>query len=160
MKKRELAATEQTAEQACKIAMALLSRRDHCQSELLQKMKLRGFSEDLAQIAVEYCQKHGWLNEANYARVYVRQRAQKGYGARRIYQELQQRVLDEDDISLAFSEFDQEHEWDWFESARHAREKRFGLTRAAEYKEKQKQKAWLYRRGFCSDEIEYALENR
>lgn len=148
-----------TEEQARKIAVDLLSRRDHCRLELLQKLQQRGFSTEQGSEAVAYCVENLWLNEASYARGYVRQRASKGYGEVRIRQELQQREISDEDIANAFAELEQEHELDWFESAKQVRQKRFGVELPQEMKLRQKQQAYLYRRGFSSEQIRYACSD-
>lgn len=150
---------ERTLEQAKKVAVDLLSRREHCRLELKQKLLQRGFSSELIIQTIAYCLENQWLNEANYARIFVRQRALKGYGPSRIRQELQQCELGETDVMAAFNELEQEAEVDWFESAKWVREKRFGSSWPNDFKQQKKQQAYLYRRGFNTEQIRYACSN-
>lgn len=142
--------------QAVSVAVDLLSRRDHYKQELLLKLQQRGFYPEVLELAVQRCEAEGWLREANYARIYVRQRAHKGYGPKRIQQELQQRGISSVDRQLAFESLEQEECFDWFESAKCQKEKKFGLEVASDFRLKQKQQAYLYGRGFSSEQIRYA----
>ncbi|GGA72574.1 regulatory protein RecX [Neiella marina] len=141
---------------AVQTATAILARRDHCRRELFQKLQLRGFDSNIITEAIEYCIDQNWLNEAEYARIYIRQRSQRGYGAIRIQQELQQKGLDSDLIHRALMEF----EGDWFELALLQRQKRFGEYWPSEFKQQQKQQRHLFLRGFNQEQIQYACQRQ
>ncbi|MBD1389163.1 regulatory protein RecX [Neiella sp. HB171785] len=141
---------------AVQAATAILSRRDHCRKELFQKLQLRGFDTDIIAQTIQYCVEQNWLNEAEYARIYTRLRAERGYGANRIRQELQQKGLDSGLIQQALMAF----EGDWFELALLQRQKRFGEFWPTEFKLQQKQQRHLFQRGFSQEQIHYACQHQ
>ncbi len=132
----------------------LLSRRDHSQYELKQKLALKGYEEsDIAQ-AIEFCITHNYLDDLRYAKSQVRQHAYKGHGERRIRQELSQKRVTETVIDSALEQEPQ----DWFELAKASAAKKFKHGRAREPKEYVKQVRFLQYRGFSFEQIQYALE--
>lgn len=139
-------------EVAVQSATAILARRDHCRQELISKLQQRGFKPGVIADTIAYCQQQNWLNEAEYTRIYLRARSAKGYGLARIKQELQQKGIGADDLQLAVAEYD----FDWFELALQQRIKRFGETWPDDFKARQKQQNYLYRRGFNQEQIRYA----
>ncbi|MFW7524540.1 recombination regulator RecX [Vibrio ostreicida] len=135
-------------------AMHLLSRRDHGEYELYQKLSLKGYEEEEIQIAVRYCLEHQYLDDHRFARSQVRQHVYKGHGERRIRQELRQKKVEPVVIELALEEEAQ----DWFELARKAAEKKFKGIVAKDSKEQAKQVRFLQYRGFSFEQINYALK--
>ena len=134
-------------------AMQLLSRRDHGEYELYQKLTLKGYSEDDIQQAVNFCLDHNYLDDLRYAKSQIRQHVYKGHGERRIRQELNQKRVAESVIELALEEEPQ----DWFELAKQAAEKKFKGVKAQDQKEYAKQVRFLQYRGYSFDQIAYAL---
>ena len=102
-------------------AIQLLSRRDHGQYELYQKLALKGYEEAEIEVAINFCLDHNYLDDLRYAKSQVRQHVYKGHGERRIRQELNQKRVAESIIDIAMAEEPQ----DWFELARMAAEKKF-----------------------------------
>ncbi|WP_394240111.1 recombination regulator RecX [Vibrio astriarenae] len=135
-------------------AIHQLSRRDHGEFELAQKLKLKGYSEDEIAQAIAFCIEHRYLDDLRYAKSQVRQHVYKGHGARRIYQELKQKRVAEHTIEIAL----EEEGTDWFELAKSTAEKKFKGKKAQDQKEYAKQVRFLQYRGFDFDQIQYALE--
>ena len=70
-------------------AADLLSRRDHSKSELIGKLRQKGFGADAAQFAAERMEELGYLNDRRFAERFAAELAQnKGFGLRRIAAEL------------------------------------------------------------------------
>ncbi len=134
-------------------AMQLLSRRDHGEYELYQKLTLKGYSEDDIQQAVNFCLDHNYLDDLRYAKSQIRQHVYKGHGERRIRQELNQKRVADSVIELALEEEPQ----DWFELAKQAAEKKFKGVKAQDQKEYAKQVRFLQYRGYSFEQIAYAL---
>ncbi len=134
-------------------AMQLLSRRDHGEYELYQKLTLKGYSEDDIQQAVNFCLDQNYLDDLRYAKSQIRQHVYKGHGERRIRQELNQKRVADSVIELALEEEPQ----DWFELAKQAAEKKFKGVKAQDQKEYAKQVRFLQYRGYSFDQIAYAL---
>ncbi|KOO06090.1 recombination regulator RecX [Vibrio hepatarius] len=134
-------------------AMQLLSRRDHGEYELYQKLALKGYGEDDIQQAVNFCLDHNYLDDLRYAKSQIRQHVYKGHGERRIRQELNQKRVADSVIELALEEEPQ----DWFELAKQAAEKKFKGVKAQDQKEYAKQVRFLQYRGYSFEQIAYAL---
>ncbi|WP_165312259.1 recombination regulator RecX [Vibrio ziniensis] len=135
-------------------ALYLLTRRDHGEFELWQKLLLKGFEEEDVQQAVIYCKEHGYLDDQRFARSQVRQHIAKGHGEKRIRQELQQKRVENDAVNSAI----EHEEVDWFELAKQTAEKKFKQQIATQdQKEYAKRVRFLLYRGFSFDQIQYAL---
>ncbi|CAE6917147.1 recombination regulator RecX [Vibrio sp. B1FLJ16] len=134
-------------------AIHLLSRRDHGQYELYQKLALKGYEEADIEAAINFCLDHNYLDDLRYAKSQIRQHVYKGHGERRIRQELNQKRVAESVIDEAIAEEPQ----DWFELARMAAEKKFKGMKAKDQKEYAKQVRFMQYRGYSFDQISYAL---
>lgn len=104
--REELALLGERAEKrrAYNCAVSYLSRRDHSASELLLKLRQKGYKET-AEYAVEKLQSEGYVDDERFARMYVRELINiKKYGKRRIEQELYRKGVDREIISLVLEE--------------------------------------------------------
>lgn len=134
-------------------ALYLLSRRDHGEYELAQKLLSKGFEAQEVQQALSFCQEQGYLNDLRFAQSQVRQHIAKGHGERRIRQELQQKRVAADIVSQAMDD----EGTDWFELARQTAEKKFTTLSTRDNKEYAKRVRFLQYRGFSFEQINYAL---
>lgn len=66
----------------------LLARREYSEFELRCKMQEKNFSETEIDEAIAHCQQKNWQNDQRFTENYLYYRAQRGYGLRRIQQEL------------------------------------------------------------------------
>ena len=82
-----------TFEAAKNRALALLDKRDYSRAELRRKLLEKGISEADADAALERLGALGFVDDARYAPIVVRHYAAKGYGRRRVQQELQRRGI-------------------------------------------------------------------
>jgi regulatory protein len=89
-----------------KIALGLLTRREHSAFELKQKLSLRGFSVDVIDGVVVRLAEQGWQSDARYAEAYLRMRVARGYGLMAIRAELRQRGVSSDCVAQALAEAD------------------------------------------------------
>lgn len=141
---------------SCKeAAMQLLSRRDHGEYELYQKLSLKGYQQEEIEEAVNFCLDHHYLDDLRYAKSQIRQHVYKGHGERRIRQELQQKRVADDVIDVAMLEEPQ----DWFELAKSVAEKKFKGNKAKDQKEYAKQVRFLQYRGYSFEQINFALSS-
>ena len=77
------------ARRALNRATDLLSRRDHSTSELLQKLRQKGFDPEAAQAAADKLTDCGYLDDRRFAETYAAELVRsKGFGKRRITTEL------------------------------------------------------------------------
>lgn len=134
----------------------MLSRRDHGEYELYQKLSLKGYEEDAIQEAISFCLEHNYLDDLRYAKSQIRQHVYKGHGERRIRQELNQKRVPDSTIEKALEQEPQ----DWFELAKSAAEKKFKGIKAKEPKEYAKQVRFLQYRGYSFEQISYALNSK
>jgi len=89
------------------------------------------------------------ISDTRYAEIYVRQRADKGYGPVRIAQELREKGIEASIAQAAIEVADT----DWLERARRARVKRFGRPLPTTVADKARQMRFLEYRGFAAAEI-------
>jgi len=137
-----------------KTALNLLSRREHSRQELLQKLLQRGFDQNSCLSVIDKLQHKNCISHERYVEMLLRARQARGYGPRRIVQELQQKGIEAQEIAQV------PHETDamWFVVAQRAYRKKFGDTPPHSMLEKQKRQRYLYDRGFCMEHIQLLSE--
>ena len=142
-----------SVEAAKEKALALLDRRDYSRAELLRKLCEKGIDAAAAEAALDRLAELGFVDDARYAPIVVRHYAAKGYGARRVQQELQRRGIPKDLWDAAMSEMPAQDET--VDQLLRARLRgadisdRDALRRATDA---------LLRRGYSWDEITAAVE--
>ena len=137
-------------------AMDLLSRREHTQRELVQKLKRKYDDESLIHKVLTDLVERDWLNESRACEQLLRAKIQKGYGRYRIFQEAREKGLSDTLISDTIAELQP----DWFEQAVIAYRKRFGQRVILDPKDKAKRMRYMQYRGFSFEEIAYAIEQQ
>ena len=134
-------------------ALDLVSRREHSQYELIQKLNKR-FPETMPIIeeVVKKLAVNNILNDERFAEMYLNSRARKGFGPKKIEMELNSRKVETSFISNAIAEYES-----WTENAQNELLKKFKGTKPIDYKSKMKQKQFLFNRGFSKQIIERIL---
>ena len=85
-------------------AVSLLSRRDHSERELLRKLKEKGYAEG-AQEAVEKLKSSGYIDDERFCRLFASELVRlKGYGKKRVEQELYRKGVSRDIIYSVLEE--------------------------------------------------------
>ncbi|TXZ76150.1 recombination regulator RecX [Vibrio mimicus] len=135
-------------------ALQLLSRRDHSEYELQQKLALKGHQTEVIDEVVKYCLELGYLSDVRYAASQTRQMVHKGYGEQRLRQRLKEKRVAEDVIEQVLAE----QTIDWFELAKEVAHKKFKSGISLERSQYAKQVRYLQYRGFGFDQIRYALQ--
>ncbi|MEH0373513.1 recombination regulator RecX [Vibrio mimicus] len=135
-------------------ALQLLSRRDHSEYELQQKLALKGHQTEVIGEVVKYCLELGYLSDVRYAASQARQMVHKGYGEQRLRQQLKEKRVAEDVIEQVLAE----QAIDWFELAKEVAHKKFKSGISLERSQYAKQVRYLQYRGFGFDQIRYALQ--
>ncbi len=132
----------------------MLARREHSIAEIVRKLAQKDVSETTAlPIINEFCEANLQSDE-RYAEAKIRSSIGRGVGPRRVKADLNQHDISEAMVERAMEEVDP----DWFELARAVREKKYGLTAPADFKQKQKQMQFLQYRGFYQSHIQYAMD--
>ena len=132
-------------------ALALLDRRDYSRAELLKKLLEKGEDEAEATAAVDRLAELGFVDDARYAPLVVRHYAAKGYGARRVQQELARRGIPKELWDAAMAQMPaQDDTIDRLlrNRLRDGEADRAALKRASDF---------LLRKGYGWDEIQSAL---
>ena len=110
---------------------------------------MRGYDEASIRTVVEALGKEGLQSDNRYTESYIHNRIAKGYGPVRIVQELREKGIDGELISLQIAK----QEPDWLQLAGQARVKRFGHKLPQDVREQAKQSRFLQQRGFSGEHI-------
>ena len=138
-------------------AMNLLQKRDYTEYKIREKLREGYYGEDIIDEAVDYLKSFRYIDDERYAEDYVRYHMQDR-SRNRIKQDLMQKgisteILDRI-LDTAYCEETQNPE---IELCRTLLKKKHFDPDLATYEEKQKLKAFLYRKGFGTDVIESAM---
>ena len=129
-------------------AIGYLARREHSRLELINKLKLKPFSEDVDLHSLcDNLEASNYLSDKRFAEMFVRSRVLRGQGEIKIRYELRQRGVKDDLIDVALVE----EGTDWLSLAREQREKRFGREIPKDFKERARQSRFLIGKGFSGD---------
>ena len=132
----------------------LLSRREHSQTELRKKLADLELDRDLVDDTIAQFAKKDIQSDVRYAEAVVRGAYRKGKGPVFI-----ERTLHNHDIDFQLVRaLTKDDSFDWFESSKAVRVKRFGNELPDDWTYKQKQMRFLQYRGFTQEQIKYAFE--
>ena len=137
-----------------KIAIDLLSRRDHSRQELAQKLKQKGGLDDDIQQVLDWCSAENYQSESRYAVLLVRSKINKGYGPLYLSQAAREQGITKELLTQTIESL----EVDWFALALAQYQKKYGGTPVEDFQDKQKRMGYLQRRGFNGAQIQYALK--
>ena len=138
-------------------ALNMLGRREFARAELAQRLR-RKFGDDApVESVLDWLEDMNFLNDERYAGMLVRSRIERGHGALRIRQTLQQQGIATVLAEQAISEAEQGG-CDWFALAADLRRRRFGDAPPADIKDKARQLRFLQYRGFTGDQCFAALD--
>lgn len=102
---------------------------------------------------MQQLREQGYQSDLRFAQMFIRSRAARFYGQVRISEELKQHQVAGAETRQAFTEL----EIDWFELCKEAFERKFRHKVSDDWQARQKQKRYLWQRGFSEDQIQYAL---
>ncbi|GAA4652331.1 recombination regulator RecX [Kistimonas scapharcae] len=137
-------------------AMDLLSRREHSRKELWQKLRSRAETPEMLEVVLGALEADRLLSDERFAESFVRNRVSRGLGPVRIKQELLQKGIAADLVSIQLEAFDE----DWQQQAREVNVKKFGTAPVKDPKEKAKRVRYLQYRGFNIDTIMAVVDGR
>ena len=143
---------------AVKRLLFLLGRKDYTEAQLAEKLKEGGYPTEVAERALEALKNYSYVDDMDYARRYLAcYQGRKSRG--RMRRQLLQRGISRELVDRAFTEWE-EAEGSFVSEQDMIREllqKRRYDPSSADDKEKQKQYAFLARRGFRSSDITAVL---
>ena len=88
---------------ALNTALRILTRRDHSKHELSQKLKARGYAQEVIDDVISQCERFDYINDERTAQVFIHRLQRKGYGRKRIQFELNLKGLRGKHIQGVFS---------------------------------------------------------
>jgi regulatory protein len=141
---------DQTKKQIRQSALNSLSRREHSELELSQKLTKKGYKQPEIKTILEVLTKEGLLSNQRFAENFIHYRQQKGYGPVRIKLELSARGIVEYMIEEHLKIADNA----WLTAVRKVWHKRFKGVIPADARSRAKQMRFLQCRGFTQDQIE------
>jgi regulatory protein len=141
---------DQTKKEIRQSALNSLSRREHSELELSQKLTKKGYNQPEIKLIIEALTKEKLLSNQRFTENYIHYRQQKGYGPVRIKLELSARGIDEYMIEEHLKIADNA----WLTAVRKVWHKRFKSVIPADARSRAKQMRFLQYRGFTQDQIE------
>lgn len=143
------------ARRAKEKALYLLEHRSHSKRELTEKIARTAASREAAQAAVDHLEEIGLVDDRAFGETYARELFQrKGYGSRRVRQELLRKGIRGDLLEELLDRFGSQE--DAGENIRRVLEKRYPLWKEDE-KVRRRALAALQRLGYGYEEIRSAL---
>jgi regulatory protein len=134
-------------------AYRLLTYRPRSRAELIQKLVDKGFDGTVIGTVVDYLERMGYINDRQFAEQWASGRVRlRGFGRRRIEQELRNKGVGRDAITEAFAQvFGDETE---LETARRAATKKIASLNSSDEETRRRRLAgFLERKGFSFEII-------
>jgi len=131
------------------ICIRLLTRREHSQRELLDKLALKDFERSSTQLVIDMLVDEGWQSDDRFAESYARYRIRKGFGPVKITYELRQRGI----VGFNLDPVVLDLTGSWFDLIEQVYHKKFGDDKPSSEKEWIKQSRFLQQRGFSHELI-------
>ncbi|SEI13256.1 regulatory protein [Rheinheimera pacifica] len=136
-----------------RMALNWLSRRDYSEAQLSQRLSRQGGEADDIAKVIAWCKAENYLDQQRFISMLVRSRVNKGYGLGYIVQECRQQNISREQVLQCAAEL----EIDWFALALQLYQKKYGQSAVTEYKDKFKRMAYMQRRGFSNEQIQFAI---
>ena len=132
-------------------AIRLLTRREHSEQEIRNKLQ-DDYAPSVVESVICVCRERDWLNEERLLAMMIRSRAARGYGPRRLYQELRLKGIATEQIKSALEAC----ECDWFAVAREQARRKSADPATLDRTALAKLMNYLQRRGFSVEQARYA----
>jgi len=145
--------SEDPYRKALNTALRILTRRDHSKHELSQKLKARGYVQEVINDVISECERFDYINDERTAQFFIRRLQRKGYGRKRIRSELNWKGLRSKNIQTILSKsINDTDECQGAEKIYQKHARRFNREKD-ELKRKDKIYKFLYGRGFSQSVI-------
>jgi regulatory protein len=126
-----------------------LTRRDHTQFEILQKLAVKGYDQTSAQNIVDELTQAGLISESRFTENFLHWRRQRGFGPMRILAELKARGVTPETIAEHLDITDNA----WLIEAQRIWRKHFKGKPPQDYAARAKQMRFLQYRGYTREQI-------
>lgn len=135
-----------------------LGRRDHASFEIKQKLKKKGFSEDVILSVLEELSDKNFLNDQNFSIKFIKEKSELNrWGRKKIESELYKKGIQQKIIRQALNSFFDNLSQDQICLDLVIKRKRHFLREEDPYKRKMKIYNYLAGRGFTSTDIKKAM---
>lgn len=139
---------------AKKRLLHLLDQMPRTEQQLRVKMKQNFYTEDMIEEAIQYAMGYGYINDKNYANMYIQDKINRK-SKKELYCALLQKGIEKEIIQEVLEELYEEH--DDLEAIRMLiRKKNFKAEEATE-KDRQKLYGYLMRKGFSYTDVESVI---
>ena len=140
--------TNQSHQNRCySAALKMLMRREHSQLELLKKLQLKGYDDEIISSSISLLTEQNYQSDERFSEAFILMRYNQGKGPLKIAFELKGRGINKFNLTA----------FDWSKLAKEVRIKKFGNSISLDFKDQAKQKRFLQSRGFGFDEINQAF---
>ena len=140
--------TNQSQQNKCySAALKMLMRREHSQLELLKKLQLKGYDDEIISSSISLLTEQNYQSDERFSEAFILMRYNQGKGPLKIASELKGRGINKFNLTA----------FDWSKLAKEVRIKKFGNSISLDFKDQAKQKRFLQSRGFGFDEINQAF---
>ena len=154
-KEIEKLSLESNLSKAMKKAMDMLSRKPVTKKELENKLKDKGYDESVISVAVQELTELGYLNDYDYATLYLDYATEKCYGKKKIVYELTHKGVDPD---IIYDVLDS-HYKPTAEELSDMIFSKYGSVDCSDLKTKQRIMRFFVSRGFGFDEANDAIKH-
>ena len=137
----------------------MLSIREHSQKQMSQKLTNKGFEPSVIASCIDYLVENDWLSDERFCNSFIRSKADKGQGLKKIRSEL---VLQGIEHQTIYQQL-QEENIDWQNVCIKALKKKLGIFSCDDipkhitFRQKIKLENFLRFRGFSAEEIKVAI---
>jgi regulatory protein len=149
---------KEVSEQGAYLQLAqLCARAEHCQYELIEKMRRWEMSEEAQARVMQRLVSERYVDDERYARAFVRDKIRYNkWGRRKVEQALWMKHIDDDIRSRALSEVDDEEYLSVLRPL--LKQKRRSIKAASDYERNQKLVKFALGRGFTFDIIRQCID--
>ena len=136
-------------------ALEILSRKPLSSSELEDKLGKKGYDEEIVDSVISELENLGYIDDYDYARLFLEHCKQKLWGKKKIRYEMKQKGLDSSIIEEILSEFDDD---DGVDDMKETIISKYGTQDLCDVKVKAKITRYFASRGFDFSLIDRALK--
>lgn len=138
-------------------AMYLLEHMDRTEKGLRDKLRQGDYSEDMIEHAIAYVKSYGYVDDARYARNYIRYRLEQKT-RQQLIQDLYRKGVDRNVIQEAWEEIAEEEQPDERRLLRSLLLKKIQGKKELTEKEYRRLQGYLARKGFSWEDIAAVME--
>lgn len=139
-------------------AMNLLKSRQYTEKQLMDKLLLGGYTDELARTAVDYVKSYHYIDDARYAYDYITCHMEN-HSLKEIEQKLLQKGISKEQIHRAAEQHMENGELpDEKDMIRRLLEKKHWLGKKLDEKEKRRIYGYFYRKGFSQEAVRQVLQ--